>query len=187
VCTDTKIIYNESWVGKAKLCSRCGDNEVQERDIVITSEKYPYVRDVICLKIPSPGNSVIWKLGEDNYTVTHTTTSINCNGRVENYHLIGPKISWWEAVEICEKLGRYMPINRDSLLDENVCGGIPRWQLLKTALYGVISIPYVWTQEDGGNNRNVWRVNLNNGETTYSWRYSSTNISNGRVLCGPKI
>jgi len=188
VCSDTQTVSNEIWLKHADRCSACSSGQVQQRDIVITDTTYPYVSNTICLDIPSSGNSTTWTLEETDYTVAHTVVSITCGTKTEKYHLIGPKVSWWEAVEICKKLGLNMPLNRDSLINTSTCGGTSRQALLKNALTGLISIPYVWTQEaDVSKVKNAWRINLNDGGTHSSYRYSSTNISNGRAICGPKI
>ena len=184
ICTSIDAIDNYKWLGNAVKCSGCGSNQVQARgtDILGYSCKYPYVNTVKCYDIPPRNGSVFW--GERGL-VRHKAVSITCNGKREIWHLIGGYISWWEAVEVCERLGLHMPPNISSLVGNDNCSEATRDSLLKDA-FEVRTSTYVWTMQDYGNFCTAYGVFLN---YSYASGPNFRNISNSTrfALCGPAI
>ena len=187
VCTLTTAIPNSDWLGKAVKCSACGSNQVQAR---ADSCYYPYAKTTKCYNIPSSGSSASWS---GRGTVHHDTATITCNGKRETWHLIGGNVSWWEAVEMCERLGLHMPPNRISLLSSNSsngCNGSTRYGLLRTAFGAYYGYEYVWTEEDYGTSKcGAYTVGLSYGGEVNTSRNSPYGTSgNSRfALCGPVI
>ena len=191
VCTTTSSIPNSDWLGNAVKCSGCGSSQVQARGSNISgySCHYPYVSSTTCYRIPSSGSSTSWS---GRGTVRHRTASITCKGRRETWHLIGPYVSWWEAVEVCERLGLHMPPTRTSLTSTSSstgCNGSARWSLLNSA-FSISGSTNVWTEEDNGDNCSARGVSLYSGNTDYTSRsnyYVSTSYRSRFALCGPAI
>ena len=205
VCSGTTDVDNDTWLDNWNECTICGSNQFQPYESYYDSGSacgYP-TSIGSCLDIPSVGGSSYTPRAESkaygggkyyysqgiayNQPIRHHQINISCNGVTENWRVIGPYVTWWEASEICGRLGKYVPIDRSILTNTDSCGGTARWSLLKSAApssLGISSYPtYVWTREDYDNTCGALLVGLNSGDNGYSPRTGA--YYDTFVLCGP--
>ena len=186
LCCSTKKIVNFDWIKNNERCSGCGKGQVQARGLDISENSscsYPHIGKTKCYDIPLPGSNVYWG---DRGAVGHKITSITYAGMKEEWHLIGPYVNWWEAVELCGRLGLFLPTSRETLIgaDGSLDSvGKTRWLLLKNA-FDINTSTYVWTEEDYGNYCYTYSVTLSSGIRPYYPRdYIADHFY---ALCGPK-
>lgn len=206
MCSDTTPISNQKWIDNGFKCSGCGSNQFQLYDSKYDggSCNYPnYIEVNGCLDIPEAGGStavnraVSNAYGGGQYYLTngtaynqpirHHKVKITCDGKNEDWRIVGPYVSWWEAMEICSKIGLNVPSSRSVLTNTTDCGGTDRWSLIKAAANTVNLSSYnvyAWTKEDYNATCNARVINLNNG--------SEGNAERGMThyeyfaVCGPK-
>jgi hypothetical protein len=177
VCTDTAAVANSAWIGKAAMCSKCPDGQIQRHR---TKCDYPYDSSSVCIPIPLKGDTVVWERCENsscteiiNKTIKHIVYDY---GGVK-YHAVGDRVNWWEAQEICEKLGLSL-ISKEKLVAIH--------SELYNGLFGGSGTPRVWSTQDNKDNCKAYLVRLKEG----TWLLNSRNTIPGisyYALCGPKI
>jgi len=138
----------------------------------------------------------------------HRQVNITCNGKNEEWDLVGPFIEFWEAQEVCAKLGKTLPANTDVLTGG--CTEGARWSLIKNAtavgtgktLAAVsgISTTESWNSSTGNTTSSChwilinadwsstwpWRVDLVDGKVGYGTGTTRSNAGmRGFALCGP--
>ena len=207
ICEADTDMENQTWINYWSTCTTCGSGKFQTyQSYYDTGSTCGYPTQVTgCLNLPTVGgssytprsNSKAYGGGKYysskgpayNQPIRHYQINISCNGTTENWRIIGPYVTWWEANEICSRVGKYMPSNRAVLLNENACGGTARWSLLKSASPSALSISsyatYVWLKEDYGNSCGSYVAGLNAGEGGYSPRSGA--YYDTFAICGPNL
>ena len=181
---------------------------------------YPAALDTGCVNIPAlnsyttmptdwygstlvTGGGGSWRYASNSHT-WHRQVNIICNGKNEEWDFFSNFINWWEAQEVCAKIGKVLPANTEALTGG--CTEGARWSLIKNAtavgtgkklgeltgsgMYWNSStgdttsgLKYVFTQQDGGDSCTVGIVYLDTGAITTLNRSSSESYYG--VLCGP--
>ena len=230
-CGGTTTVETRSWVAYWANCTTCpagtfkhyktfGDlyyNECNKNESC--SNNYPVAHSAGCINIPALNSYTIMPTGWygvlinstgswkkiSNGHVWHRQVNITCNGKNEEWDFFGTFINWWEAQEVCAKLGKTLPANTETLTGG--CTEGARWSLIKNAiavgtgkkLEGLTGSSVSWnsstgdsnsgslyptfTQQDFGDYK-VWRVSLNTGVAD-TGLYRSFAESFWSVLCGP--
>ena len=150
------------------------------------------------------GSGGSWRTISNAY-MWHRQVKITCNGKYEEWDLFGGFVEWWEAQEICAKLGKTLPANTETLTSG--CTEGARWSLIANATAvgtgqtlaevsniaggnslwnsstGVLRSHHpTFTQQDYGNYGYVWTVSLFYGSQDYGPR---GHAGVRYVLCGP--
>lgn len=172
----SKAVLNSQWTASvAKSCSGCsGTTKIQKR---ADSNMYPGTASVVCYTFPSIGSSASWS-GRGNVYRGSTTvngSTVQWFGRCSSCTSC-KGTTFWEAVEICAKLGLNLPTL--SYMQTNAA-------TLKSAIGGY----HVWINSDdytnGTNNTGqqfmAYRYNLNSNAQL---KYSRTDTG-AAALCVP--
>lgn len=206
VCNSSTDIDNLTWLSNWSKCTACEAGQFQVyKSYYDSGSSCGYPTQITgCISIPSAGgssyttrsNSLAYGGGKYYYTVgsaynqpirNHSIT-ISCNGSSETWSVVGPYVSWWEAHEICSRLGKNVPSTR-SVLTNTSCGSYTRWSLLKTASPSRLNISsyptYVWTEADYGNKCGAYLVGLSDGSSGYSPRTGA--YYDTFAICGPNL
>ncbi len=218
-CDSTDTMPTDTWVAGWANCTSCPPGQFKKyksRCETGSSAVYPTSSTITdCVGIPSINSYTTLPTGPYNVSpcgtvsnakIRHRQVNITCNGKNEEWDLVGPFINWWEMQEICAKLGKKMPANTDVLTGG--CSEGARWSLianatavgtgqtLKAVEYIVAGNP-TWNSSTGNNTRS-WH-NILTQQVFDSTTVSHTSLANGAtsryprndetsynlVLCGP--
>ena len=209
-----------TWVAGWANCTTCSAGQFKKDSTAGNNTSwcaYPVASASGCVNIPAVNSYTIMPTDKywmnksyvtvSNANMWHRQVNITCNGKNEEWDLIGPFPDWWEAVEICGKLGKVLPANTDVLTGG--CTEGARWSLIANATAvgtnqtltevsginssyawnsstgNVTSSPHgVWTQRGWGSDVcHVWVNWLSTGSV--SWNMRSGAGYNFYALCGP--
>ena len=219
-CGSTSTMASATWVAGWANCTTCSAGQFKKDSTAGNNTSwcaYPVASASGCVNIPAVNSYTImptdkyWMKNSyvtvSNANMWHRQVNITCNGKNEEWDLIGPFPDWWEAVEICGKLGKVLPANTDVLTGG--CTEGARWSLIANATAvgtnqtltevsginssyawdsstgNVTSSPHsVWTQRGWGSDVcHVWVSSLSNGSV--GWNMRSGAGYNFYTLCGP--
>ena len=188
------------------------------------STYYPIASDLGCVDIPQiNGYTTIpnakrwikrtgWETGPGK--IWRYRVNIPCYGKDEEWDLIGPYVNWWEAQEICGKLGKTLAPNIWDLSEwyGGGCEYVRMWQIVTSTAIGtgreisdILNIGCDYDNDDdcyqlyaytNGNwiyndpYRSVYAVNMSKYDVEMAYRreeglYTSNGDSTNYVLCGP--
>ena len=207
-----------SWVAYWANCTSCPAGQFKKYqtwgDTGVCA--YPVAHSAGCVNIPALNSYTTAPTAKyvtlnnwitiSNANMWHRQVNITCNGKSEEWDLVGPFLEWWEAQEVCAKLGKTLPANRAALTGG--CSEGARWSLIKnatavgtgqtlTAVSGISttdswnsstgnttsSYHWIFTQENYGKPCHVRSINLAAGGENADWRNHA--IYNRYALCGP--
>ncbi len=157
-CDSTDFMESETWIQQWSACSRCPAGTFKKYmswgdtgGVGDGNWAYPVPHPAGCVNIPELNSytvmptGIYWVADMDNiheYTTLsdahlwHRRVNITCNDKNEEWDLVGPFVEWWEAQEICGKLGKKVPVDSDYLTGRNCHEGaswMARWSLIKNA------------------------------------------------------
>jgi len=176
VCSDTQAVDNELWLRHAEKCSACKSNQIQQRR---TTCGYPYDSSTTCITIPHENSSEIWSRCENGGCTTVSDKSVEHLVYTHNgikYHAIGQYINWWEAAEVCKKLGLSL-MSREKLIELH--------SELYSGLFGSSGNPRAWSTQYNNDSCRAHLVRLKEGTSLVNTRNSSPGTGYYAV-CGPK-
>jgi len=150
-CDSTDFMESETWIQQWSACSRCPAGTFKKYqswgDTGGGNWDYPVPHPAGCVNIPELNSytvmprGVYWVADMDNIHayatlndahLWHRRVNITCNDKNEEWDLVGPFVEWWEANEICSKLGKKVPVDSAYLTSRNCYEGA-RWSLIKNA------------------------------------------------------
>jgi len=227
-CDSTSYMPTDTWIAQWSACTRCpagtfkhyqtwgdtgGNNTSGTGNCA-----YPVASSSGCVNIPPVNGYTTMPTGSyfakptttygiySNVNMWHRQVNITCNGKNEEWDLVGPFVNWWEAQEICAKLGKTLPVNAGALTGG--CTEGARWSLIKnatavgtgqtlTAVSGIStsaawnsstgnvtsSRHWIYTNQDWGDSCSVWAVQLVTVGTLSELR--NTAVYGRYILCGP--
>ena len=214
------ILETATWVAGWANCTSCPVGQFKKyqawQDSGLGICAYPVTYTAGCVSIPALNSYTtlptgIYHTGSSCGTISNAKmwrrqVNITCNGKNEEWDLVGPFIEWWEAQEVCAKLGKTLPVNKDILTGG--CSEGARWSLIKnatavgtgqtlTAVSGISTISswdsstgnttssyhLIYTNQGGANSCDVWHVSLATGDPSYYHRSPAYYYS--YALCGP--
>ena len=216
-CDSTDTMPTDTWIAGWANCTTCPPGQFKRYTASSFSQcSYPIADSASCINIPALNSYTTLPTGSywvisswvtlSNANTWHRQVNITCNGKNEEWDVFGPFISWWEAQEICAKLGKTLPANTSVLTGG--CTEGARWSLIAnatavgtgqtlTAVSGIStsgawnsstgnttgSRHYSYTNQDYGNSCAVWEVDLVAGSTGSHNRSGSHYYT--YFLCGP--
>ena len=150
-CNPTSTMPIQTWIEGWANCTSCPEGTFKRYQSVGDTEDficdYPIAPDNECVNIPSVNDYVILPTGyymprkrpglwwtydlRSDIIMWRRQVNITCNGKNEEWDLIGPFITWWEAQEVCAKLGKTPPANTGTLTGG--CSEGARWSLIANA------------------------------------------------------
>ncbi len=218
-CGSTSTMATDTWIAGWANCTTCPPGQFKKYQSAGETSQcaYPVTSTAGCVNIPAVNSyttmpkavyavsSSPWET-VSNANMWHRQVNITCNGKNEEWDLVGPFINWWEAQEICAKLGKTLPANTSVLTGG--CTEGARWSLIKnatavgtgqtlTAVSGITTFAswnrstgnvneswhYSFTNQDYGNSCGVFDVPLATGDTSRDSR--SIASADAYTLCGP--
>jgi len=219
-CDSTATMPTDTWIAGWANCTSCPPGQFKKYkscyDIGGSNYNvYPIDFNSGCVSIPALNSYTTMPTGKywipnsastlSNAHLWHRQVNITCNGKNEEWDLVGPFINWWEAQEVCAKLGKTLPANTETLTGG--CTEGARWSLIAnatavgtgqtlTAVSGIsttfswnsstgntTSSPHgIYTNHDYGSGNYVWDIYLAGGNTYGSRCVSATELY---ILCGP--
>ena len=222
-CDSTATMPTDTWIAGWANCTTCPPGQFKHYQTYGDTGRgncaYPVTSTAGCVNIPAVNSYTTMPTGVyatgtgssgwatvSNANMWHRQVNITCNGKNEEWDLVGPFIEWWEANEICAKLGKTLPADTSVLTGG--CTEGARWSLIAnatavgtgqtlTAVSGISttnswdsstgnttnSWHFIYTNQDYGNSCRVWEVYLSTGATRYDVRsYAGCDIL---ALCGP--
>ncbi len=219
-CDSTSTMATATWVAGWANCTSCPAGQFKKYksggELGENGCTYPVAHTGGCINIPPLNSYTTLPTGSyvltnswataSNVNMWHRQVNITCNGKNEEWDLIGPFLEWWEAQEVCAKLGKSLPVNAAALTGG--CSEGARWSLIKnatavgtgqtlTAVSGISNTTswnsstgnttsskhWIWTQQDWGNSCWVWTVLLVAGEAYNGSRHQAHSYRH--ALCGP--
>ena len=217
-CDSTDTMPTDTWIAGWANCTSCPAGQFkkyQSHGENGSNCAYPVTSTAGCVNIPAVNSYTTMPTASyqiTSYTVLsnvnmwHRQVNITCNGKNEEWDLIGPFISWWESQEICAKLGKTLPASTAVLTGG--CSEGARWSLIKnatavgtgqtlTAVSGISTTDswnsstgnttssnhWIYTNQDWGDSCRVWFVPLAIGGTGYGKRSNAHHYI--YALCGP--
>jgi len=174
-CGTTDYIENETWIRQWSACSRCPEGQFkkyQSEGENGENSDYPVAHNAGCVNIPALNGYTVMPTGSyyvdisgivystvSNANLWHRRVNITCNGNNEEWDVVGPFPNWWEAQEICAKLGKTLPVDHTVLIAS--CDEGFRTHLIKEAMavgtgqtleeVNVMSGPVGWDSITGNN------------------------------------
>ena len=216
-CDSTDTMATDTWIAGWANCTSCpaGQFKKYQSGRETSQCAYPVASTAGCVNIPALNSYTtmptgIYHVGSystvSNANMWHRQVNITCNGKNEEWDLVGPFIEFWEAQEVCAKLGKKLPANTDVLTGG--CTEGARWSLIAnapavgtgqtlTAVSGISTTNswnsstgnttssghFIYTNQDYGNSCFVWGVQLATGATNGDQR--SHPFYTIYALCGP--
>ncbi len=191
-CDSTSYMPTDTWVAGWANCTSCPAGTFKHYQSWWDAGQncaYPITSDAGCINIPALNSYTTMPTGVyygnsystiSNANMWHRQVNITCNGKNEEWDLIGPFINWWEAQELCAKLGKTLPANTDVLTGG--CTEGARWSLIKNAT--AVGTGQTLTAVSGITNSYAW--NSSTGNTTSSPHWISTKQDGGNS-CSAKV
>ena len=218
-CDSTSYMPTDTWVAQWSACTRCPAGQFKHYktwgDTGQGNRAYPVAHSADCVNIPALNSYTTMPTGvywtgnwntKSNANTWHRQVNITCNGKNEEWDLVGPFIEFWEAQEICAKLGKTLLANTSVLTGG--CSEGARWSLIKnatavgtgqtlTAVSGISTTDswnsstgnttssnhWILTNQDYGNSGSAWVVIMATGGTNWTARNSGHFYC--YALCGP--
>ena len=224
-CGTTDYIENSTWIQQWSACSRCPEGQFkkyQSEGENGENSDYPIAHNAGCVNIPVLNSHTVMPTGSyyvdtsgivystvSNANLWHRRVNITCNGNNEEWDVVGPFPNWWEAQEICAKLGKTLPVDYSVLIAS--CDEGFRTHLIKYATavgtgqtleeINVMNGSYGWDSTTGNNTGsgdhyvfmnldndgligNIFGIASDDRISGYPRSYSGFDTY---VLCGPAI
>ena len=220
-CDSTDTMPTDTWIAGWANCTSCPPGQFKKYQVTWENGgncSYPVAHSAGCVNIPPLNGYTTMPTGGyyagswgtySNLNVWHRQVNITCNGKNEEWDLVGPFINWWEANEICTKLGKVLPANASVLTGG--CSEGARWSLIANAtavgtgqtlkaVSGIVNAKCSWnsstgnvtssyhwvlTNQDWGTSCPVWLVFMSTGSTAEANRGAAD--CNRYILCGPAM
>jgi len=212
-CDSTSTMATDTWVAGWANCTTCPAGTFKHYKSLGEggNTNYPIASTSDCVSIPAVNSYTTMPTGAyytqvgwvSSLNVGRRQVNITCNGKNEEWDVIGPYIVWWEAQEVCAKLGKKMPYNNASLTG-GCTEGARRTLIANAVAVGTgqtlkeingISLSQYWDSSTGNttssahciytnqtNGTNAAQVFLMSGGGTYGRSDAYISCS---ILCGP--
>ncbi len=221
-CGTTDYIETDTWIQQWSACSRCPAGQFKKYKTLGETEEnsdYPVAHNAGCVNIPALNSYTVMPAGlysvdsgdnflsmVNNANMWHRRVNITCNGNNEEWDVVGPFPNWWEAQEICAKLGKTLPVDHTVFFTS--CNGETRTQVIKYAIavgtgqtleeINVMNGSYGWDSTTGNTTGSDHSVVLNSSfgaDGVRTFEMTTDGFINGwprsysgfdtYVLCGP--